>query len=258
MWITTKSIVNEIKKNQESLSEKLDIIVAEQKEYSTTFRNQLESISDRLESLENTYMAESENVGKLHTVLISGLEELKFYIGQIQGKICDAVSEQTQTFSSYVTTSVGKEAEKTIGQINASMDKVCGTVKAQTDNCERALMAEMESVKKKSDSDREKCTSGLMDSINEKIEQLERALSEKSNEIVIETKKNDNDVTEEIHSIRDLIQSVSSAATGRDVGMADNIEAMNLAMQEVMRNLLSLDEGNRLIIAKLLLKDMEI
>ena len=40
--------------------------------------------------------------------------------------------------------------------------------------------------------------------------------------------------------------------------VSENIETMNVAMQEIIRNLLALDEGNRLLIAKLLLKDMEI
>lgn len=44
----------------------------------------------------------------------------------------------------------------------------------------------------------------------------------------------------------------------QDKVVSENIETMNVAMQEIIRNLLALDEGNRLLIAKLLLKDMEI
>lgn len=258
MWITTKSIVKEMKKNQEDLAVKLDDLVTEQKENSTIFRNQLESISGRLEDLEKTYMVESENDRSQLAVLVKGLEELKYYIEEVQGKICDVVSEQTQTYSSCVSTSVSEGTEKLLGQINISTDKVCGTVKTQTDNCEHTLMTEMERVKEKSESDREKCITVLMDTIREKVEQLEKELSEKSNEVVIETKKSGNNMAEEINSIGGIIQSVSSAAASRDAAMSDNIEIMNHAMQEMMRNLLSLDEGNRLIIAKLLLKDMEI
>lgn len=258
MWITTKSIVKEIKKNQEELAVKLDLLATEQKENSSTLRNQLDSISERLEYLEKTCMDESENGRNQLAVLVKGLEELKYFIGEVQDKICNVVAKQTQTYSSCVSTSVSKGTETLLGQISISTDKICGTVETLTDNYEHALLEEIQSVKEKSDTDREKCITILMDTIREKIEQLEKELSEKSNEIVLETKKSSNNIAGEINSIGGIIQSVSSAAASRDAAMSDNIEIMNHAMQEMMRNLLSLDEGNRLIIAKLLLKDMEI
>ncbi len=141
MWITTKSIVKEIKKNQEDLAVKLDLLAAEQKENLVTLQNQFEVISGRLEILEN---------------------------------------------------------------------------------CRHDLIEEIGSVKEKSDTDREKFITMLMDTVREEIEQLEKEIASK------------------------------------DAVMSDNIGTMNHAMQEMMRNLLSLDESNRLIIAKLLLKDMEI
>lgn len=141
MWITTKSIVKEIKKNQEDLAVKLDLLAAEQKENLVTLQNQFEVISGRLEILEN---------------------------------------------------------------------------------CRHDLIEEIGSVKEKSDTDREKFITMLMDTVREEIEQLEQEIASK------------------------------------DAVMSDNIGTMNHAMQEMMRNLLSLDESNRLIIAKLLLKDMEI
>ncbi len=141
MWITTKSIVKEIKKNQEDLAVKLDLLAAEQKENLVTLQNQFEVISGRLEILEN---------------------------------------------------------------------------------CKHDLIEEIGSVKEKSDTDRKKYITMLMDTVREEIEQLEKEIASK------------------------------------DAVMSDNIGTMNHAMQEMMRNLLSLDESNRLIIAKLLLKDMEI
>ena len=84
------------------------------------------------------------------------------------------------------------------------------------------MIEEIGSVKEKSDTDREKFITMLMDTVREEIEQLEKEIASK------------------------------------DAVMSDNIGTMNHAMQEMMRNLLSLDESNRLIIAKLLLKDMEI
>jgi hypothetical protein len=141
LWITTKSIVKEIKKNQEDLAVKLDLLAAEQKENLVTLQNQFEVISGRLEILEN---------------------------------------------------------------------------------CKHDLIEEIGSVKEKSDTDRKKYITMLMDTVREEIEQLEKEIASK------------------------------------DAVMSDNIGTMNHAMQEMMRNLLSLDESNRLIIAKLLLKDMEI
>ncbi|MCI8796543.1 MAG: hypothetical protein HFG89_06780 [Dorea sp.] len=90
------------------------------------------------------------------------------------------------------------------------------------ENCKHDLIEEIGSVKEKSDTDRKKYITMLMDTVREEIEQLEKEIASK------------------------------------DAVMSDNIGTMNHAMQEMMRNLLSLDESNRLIIAKLLLKDMEI
>lgn len=99
--------------------------------------------------------------------------------------------------------------------------------------------------------------------------------------IVKETKKNQKDLAEKIEKIfveqRDTLEALKQqnseiiklmeGITGKleqiekkihDTSMSENIKTMNTAMQEIMGSLLSLDEGNRLIIAKLLLRDMEI
>lgn len=258
MWVTTKSIVKEIKKNQEALAEKLDLFATEQKENSSTLQKQLEAISNRLDIIEKTGMNERDTIRNQVEVLIKGLEELKLLIGEAQCQICNVVAEQTQTFSSNISASVGKETETLLGQINNSTNKVCGTVQTQTDKYEHSLIEEIESVKGKSDTDRKQCITILMDTIREKIEQLEKEISEKSNDVVLETRKCSDDIAREIESIGGTIQSVSSVAASKDAVMSDNIETMNHAMQEIMQNLMSLDEGNRLIIAKLLLRDMEI
>lgn len=253
MWITTKSIVNEIKKNQEDLSEKLEILVMEQKENSSTLQNQIKAISSRIETLEKKGMDESKITRKQLETLINGLEELKQLIRETKGQICNVVSEQTQKCIGNVSTAVEKEAEAIWGQISNSTDRVCGTVKTQTDKIE-----EIKRVKEKSDTDRKQCITILMDTISKKIEQLEKEISDKSNNVVIETRKCNDDIAREIESLGDTIQSVSSVAESKDAVISDNIETMNYAMQEIMQNLMSLDEGNRLIIAKLLVRDMEI
>lgn len=230
----------------------------EQKENSSTVQNQLEVISSRIENLEKTGMDESETTRKQFEALINGLEELKQLIGEAKGQICNVVSEQTQKCISNVSTAVEKEAETLLGQISNSTDKVCGTVGTQTDKYAYSLIEEIESVKVKSDTDRKQCITILMDTISKKIEQLEKEISDKSNNIVVETRKCSDDITREIESLGGTIQSVSSVAASKDAVMSDNIETMNHAMQEILQNLMSLDEGNRLIIAKLLLRDMEI
>ena len=230
----------------------------EQKVNSSAVQNQFEVISSRIENLEKTGMDESETTRKQFEALINGLEELKQLIGEAKGQICNVVSEQTQKCISNVSTAVEKEAETLLGQISNSTDKVCGTVGTQTDKYAHSLIEEIESVKVKSDTDRKQCITILMDTISKKIEQLEKEISDKSNNIVVETRKCSDDITREIESLGGTIQSVSSVAASKDAVMSDNIETMNHTMQEIMQNLMSLDEGNRLIIAKLLLRDMEI
>ena len=258
LWITTKSIVREIKKNQETLAEKIDLLATEQKENSSTLQKQIDVISSRLENLEKISLAERETISNQFEFLNKGLEVLKQLIKDAQGQISNVVVEQTQTFSGNVSAFVGKETEMLLGQIDNSTDKICGNVKNQTDKYEHTLIDAIENAKKKSDSDREQCITILVDAISERIEQLENEISEKNNDVVLETRKRSDDIVKEIESICDTVQSVSSVAASKDAVMLDNIETMNHAMQEIMQNLMSLDEGNRLIIAKLLLRDMEI
>lgn len=258
MWVTTKSIVKEIKKKQEDLAEKLDIFAMEQKESSSTLKQQIEAISSRLESLEKSSRDESENIRNQFEVLIRGLEELKQLIEEAQGQICNMADGHTQAIISKIAAAGEKETDTLLGQINSSADKVCGIVNSRTDKYEHLLKEEIESVKGKSDTDRKQCITTLLDAINEKIEQLEKEVSDKSNDVVLETRKCSTDIARKIETLGGTIQSVSSVAASKDAVMSDNIETMNHAMQEIMQNLMSLDEGNRLIIAKLLLKDMEI
>ena len=217
-----------------------------------------ESISSRLDILEKDRMEERETFSRQFEVLLKGIEELKQLINDTQGQICNVVEEQTQTFSSNVSASVGKETETLLGQINNSANKVCGTVQTQTDKYGHLLIEEIERAKGQSDIDRKQSITVLMDTIREKIEQLEKEMSEKSNDVILETRKCNADIVKEIESIDGTIQNISSVAASKDAVMLDNIETMNHAMQEIMQELMSLDEGNRLIIAKLLLRDMEI
>lgn len=221
MWITTKSIVKEIKKSQEDLVAKIDLLTAEQKKYSDTLQNQLEAISDRQENLVKTYMEERENNSNNYASIIKGLEELKQLLVDAQ-------------------------------------DKMCVTAKALEDSCKQEVSEGLKSIKENSDANVEKCNTIIMDNIREKIEQLEKLISEKSKDVVLETRNCTNDISEEIESISEEIQNALIAIASKDTALSDNIETMNNAMQEMLRNLLSLDEGNRLIIAKFLLKDMEI
>lgn len=230
----------------------------EQKENSSTLQNQIKAISSRIETLEKKGMDESKITRKQLETLINGLEELKQLIRETKGQICNVVSEQTQKCIGNVSTAVEKEAEAIWGQISNSTDRVCGTVKTQTDKYEHSLIEEIKRVKEKSDTDRKQCITILMDTISKKIEQLEKEISDKSNNVVIETRKCSDDIAREIESLGNTIQSVSSVAESKDAVISDNIETMNYAMQEIMQNLMSLDEGNRLIIAKLLVRDMEI
>lgn len=73
-----------------------------------------------------------------------------------------------------------------------------------------------------------------------------------------ETTNRCNDISDELKDIGCAIKDMAALSENQDRAVSENIETISAAMQEIMRGLLSLDEANRLIIAKLLLKDMEI
>lgn len=73
-----------------------------------------------------------------------------------------------------------------------------------------------------------------------------------------ETTNRCNDISDELKDIGCAIRDMAALSENQDRALSENIETISAAMQEIMRGLLSLDEANRLIIAKLLLKDMEI
>lgn len=73
-----------------------------------------------------------------------------------------------------------------------------------------------------------------------------------------ETTNRCNDISDELKDIGCAIRDMAALSENQDRAVSENIETISAAMQEIMRGLLSLDEANRLIIAKLLLKDMEI
>ena len=91
-----------------------------------------------------------------------------------------------------------------------------------------------------------------------KFMQVETKVQEVSNESVRKTMDSCDAVSEELKNISRVIREVSALTEEQDKTISENIASMSIAMQKILKDLLALDEGNRLIIAKLLLKDMEI
>lgn len=218
MWGTTKSIVKEIKKNQESLIKKIEEISAEQRNSLSDLNNQMIGLSERLEHLEKV-----------------GLEEL----------------------NNQILSSAHNETDNILKSVKNLMDDVCENVNSVSEQCESNLREEMEQVKEFSVSDREKQIALLKTDITEKIEQIEKNMHDSSTGVVHETKQCSNEILEKMENINYAIKELSSLSENQNTAISGNVETMNLAMQEILRNLSSLDEGNRLIIAKFLLKDME-
>lgn len=210
MWITTKSIVKEIKKNQEDLAEKLEKVAVEQRDNSVALQKQISVLTEKLDCLEKLNM--EDRVNKTKAVL-------------------DCIQE--------------------------SIDKVCERLKSAVGQSENNLREGLKQIKDCSASDGEKNTALLMDGFTAKFAQVEKLLQDMGNEVGHETRNYCDKVYGELEHISCEIQNIASLAESQETVMSENVETMNIAMQEIMRNLLSLDEGNRLVIAKLLLRDME-
>lgn len=258
MWITTKSIVKEIKKNQEDFAVQLEKIAVEQRENAETLQRQIAVLVERMDCLEKLNSEDRERNNSNYSELVRLIEDINKLLNDLQRNIFTEFESGTQRVNDQIISSSQNETKVILESIQKCLDKVSENLDDSAELCENHLKDEIQKVKDYSTAIGEKNTSLIMDDLTSKFEQVEKIVQDVGNEVVQETTNRCNDISDEIKGIRCVIKDMTALSENQDRVVSENIETMGVAMQEIIRGLLSLDEANRLIIAKLLLKDMEI
>lgn len=258
MWITTRSIVKEIKKNQEDFAVQLEKIALQQRENAETLQKQIAILVERMDCLEKRNLEDRERNNSNYSELVRLIENINKLLNDLQRNIVTEFESRTQRLNDQIIYSSQNETKVILESIQKSLDKVSENLEDSAGQCENHLKDEIEKVIDYSMTAGEKNTSLVMDDLTSKLEQVEKIVRYASDELVRETTNQCNDISDGLKEIRYAIKNMTALSENQDRVVSENIETMSVAMQEMMRGLLSLDEANRLIIAKLLLKDMEI
>lgn len=258
MWITTKSIVKEIKKNQEDFAVQLEKIAVEQRGNAETLQKQIAVLVERMDCLEKLNSEDKERNNSNYSELVKLIEDSNKLLNDLQRSTVIGFESGKQRINEQIISSSQNETRVILECIQKSLDKVSENLEDIAGQCENHLKDEIQKVKDYSTTVGEKNTSLIMDDFTSKFEQVEKRVQDAGDKIVQKTTNRCNDISDELKGIRCAIKDMTALSENQDRVVSENIETMSVAMQEIIRGLLSLDEANRLIIAKLLIKDMEI
>lgn len=258
MWITTKFIVKEIKKNQEDFAAQLEKIAVGQRENTETLQKQIVVLVERMNFLEKLNSEDRERKNSNYSEIVKLIEDINKLLNDLQRNMDTEFESSIQRVNDQIISSSQNETKVILESIQKSLDKVSENLEDSAGQCENHLKNEFQKVKDYSTTVGEKNTSLIMDDLTSKFEQVEKIVQDAGDEVVRETTNRCNDISDELKGIRCAIKDMTVLSENQNRVVSENLETMSVAMQEIMRGLLSLDEANRLIIAKLLLKDTEI
>lgn len=258
MWITTRSIVKEIKKNQEDFAVQLEKIALQQRENAETLQKQIAILAERMDCLEKRNSEDRERDNSNYSELVRLIEDINKLLNDLQRNIVTEFESNTQKVNDQIISSSQNETKVILESIQKSLDKFRENLEDSAGQCENHLKEEIQKVKDYSMIAGEKNNLLIIDDLTSKFKQVEKIVCGAGNEVIQETTSKCNDIFDELKGIQYTIKDMTVLSENQDRVVSENIETMSIAMQEIMRSLLSLDEVNRLIIAKLLLKDMEI
>lgn len=252
MWVTTKSIVKEIRHEQEKLMTKIEAITFAQIELKEELQNKIEVLIDRITGIEAELLeTKTEDINQ-QMELLSQLTEIQKQLTSSSENIASSYNNCISSINDEIERNAMNNAQGIINKINTSVERIIQTAEDSIQQSKERLLCDIGKVVESEQSISSRVE--VLCSQNESVENNLNTVSKSINHSIVE--KSDK-ISEEIKKIRMEFESFSTAAKKDDMIFTENIETMNAAMQEITRNLLSLDEGNRLIIARLLLKDLE-
>lgn len=265
MYVSTKSIVTEIREGQEALKKQIE-------EYDTGYHEILSEIDRKLSEANQNILNLQIGFSDIYKVLLERIDGIENQLSVLQNRIStseemvkagcqetvssikqDIIQEYTQ-HGELVKQTLRAEAGKLQEEIKKKCSDVDEQLKTTADLIETSTRTISDSIIEKSQG----AVNDICDRSNSNISELSSHI-----ESTIESWRNfasaeNRELKEEMEAARDAINVFKEDILNEQKIVGTNVEAMNHGIQEILRNLMTLDEANRLIIAKFLLKDLVI
>ena len=253
MWVTTKSIIKEIKQNQDELMKKMEDITFAQNESKVDIQNKIKSLTERIESAEALLLKIKSEQSDRQNILMSQLADINKLLTGINENIFSSSGDCINSINSEIERISNDRTIVMVDKLNTSVEKIIQSTTQSVDQSKKKVLCDIGQVM-----EAEQNLLSMVELLCSRHENIEKTINEAGNAIGQSVTEENNKLSIEIEHIRKKLDSISTSSEKRNETVVDNIETMNIAMQEITRNLLSLDEGNRLIIARLLLRDLEV
>lgn len=252
MWVTTKSIVKEIKRNQEELMVKIEDITLAQNESQLGIQNQINELKEKIGSIEALISEFKTEQEVKFSQLLLAISEIGDFLKSMSDNLVVSYESNTEKIEETINRVSNEKSKEALDSLNSSVKKIISIIESVSAQRKEKMMADVSQIL-----DSEKDIASKVSELSIQSGALEQIIHVAADEIEQRVQEQRNELLEEIHQIDGAIAELSLASEKRNEAFTENATSMNTAMQEIVRNLLSLDEGNRLIIAKFLLKDME-
>ena len=248
MWTTVKAVVAaEVNRDRTSLIKMfsdIDRRLSLLEESVTSFQAQCRENDIELMKKIDSIQKELQTVGHDNT---AGNKKMLMTAQKSKAEILETIAS-VQERESIVA--------ENIGEINHALQKITGELSSLDDvNRENnlELMKKVDSIQEEVQIVRHDNTDGnkkimkKIDSVQKELQTVAHDNTARNKEIQMTAQKTKTEILETIASVQE-----------HEGFVTENIGEINHALQEMIEELSSLDEANRLIIAKLLLRDLEI
>lgn len=252
MWVTTKSIVKEIKRNQEELMTKIETMTFAQNESTEEFQNQIKVLMGRIEGIEAELLEIKTEQSNQSKELLAQLTDVRKLLTTISENLVSSYDNCIISVNDEIDRTSRNNAQAIIDKVSDSAKKIILSAEQRIQQSKERVLCDIGKIMKS-----EQNISSRVELLYSQNERVEKRLNVASESIKFSIVEMNDKTLEEIEKITKELETFLATEEKRGTVVNDNIETMNVAMQEIMRDLLSLDEGNRLIIARLLLRDLE-
>lgn len=120
MWITTRSIVKEIKKNQEDFAVQLEKIALQQRENAETLQKQIAILVERMDCLEKRNLEDRERNNSNYSELVRLIEDMNKLLNDLQRNIVTQFESSTQKVNDQIISSSQNETKVILESIQKS------------------------------------------------------------------------------------------------------------------------------------------
>ena len=256
MWITRKAILQEISKNHDSLADRLKQHINVQENESASIRDQLNSLEQRLESLEATYQKELDTYRQNHRELKDSLGDVAETIQNLREILLAKIDTSVRELEENTKTISQQETETVAENLRIAADKISECIVRIGEDKEKVLTAHILQTGETTAKRLEAIAVSLRGGIAENLANLEALVRASGEEIAQNEKASQAAIFTEVKSAKKEIVEIAKAVDIRDGAVSASFKTMEATLQQILKSLSSLDEGNRLLIAKTLLKDL--